>query len=463
MRITKIEVKNLFGYLNHTIDMKKTGITILYGLNSAGKTTILNLIHSIFSEKNDLVNYLFDSVKIWFDNSEYLLIEKKQFDIAEVEINPFFQHVFSSSEAGTTSSVKRPFYRSGRAGFSFPLFKKSTIDFLDSHISSLEHYYYTKDTKITNKEAEEIANKIRDGLEKYLSEMDTKFPEREWFRKLRKKIDINLIKTQRIQFVEHLKTMRALWSADYIEDEEIQEEIEYVIKYSNELKESIKKYRTNGIKQYKSISGMKDYSNSLKRYLSSVEYQEINSEELEGKKDLLRIKINYYSQAGLLDKKLAEDLTRIIEKETEVFGRYCFEIAEVAKILTFYDDLGEKLLLFIRLLQEKFRRKLIAISEQYGIGVFLDDLRTIELENLSSGEKQLITIFYNLIFETRRNTFILIDEPELSLHVSWQEEFINDLIKIMEFKNLYFLIATHSPQIISNHWDSTVELEVTDE
>ena len=116
MRIVKIEIKNLFGYLNHLIDLRKTGVTILYGLNSSGKTTVLNLIHSIFSEKSDLTDYLFDSVKIWFDDSELLLIEKKQLNIAEVEIHPFFQYVFSSSKIGTKPFTKRPFYMSGITG-----------------------------------------------------------------------------------------------------------------------------------------------------------------------------------------------------------------------------------------------------------------------------------------------------------------------------------------------------------
>jgi predicted ATP-binding protein involved in virulence len=57
------------------------------------------------------------------------------------------------------------------------------------------------------------------------------------------------------------------------------------------------------------------------------------------------------------------------------------------------------------------------------------------------------------------NSLILIDEPELSLHILWQQEFLRDLEEIIKIAGLDFLIATHSPQIIHDRWDLAVELE----
>lgn len=54
---------------------------------------------------------------------------------------------------------------------------------------------------------------------------------------------------------------------------------------------------------------------------------------------------------------------------------------------------------------------------------------------------------------------MLIDEPELSLHVVWQKQFLDDLLKIIELQKINVIIATHSPQIINNRWDLTVDLE----
>ncbi len=54
---------------------------------------------------------------------------------------------------------------------------------------------------------------------------------------------------------------------------------------------------------------------------------------------------------------------------------------------------------------------------------------------------------------------VLIDEPEISLHVAWQKEFLNDLQEIINIQNMPVVIATHSPQIIDGNWELTVDLE----
>ena len=82
----------------------------------------------------------------------------------------------------------------------------------------------------------------------------------------------------------------------------------------------------------------------------------------------------------------------------------------------------------------------------------------LRLNQLSSGEKQEIILFYELIFESEKNTHLLIDEPEISLHIEWQLKFLDDLLKIVENKQFKVTVATHSPQIINNHWDIQVDL-----
>lgn len=68
---------------------------------------------------------------------------------------------------------------------------------------------------------------------------------------------------------------------------------------------------------------------------------------------------------------------------------------------------------------------------------------------LSSGEKQLIILLAHIAFHRRnRNASILIiDEPELSLHISWQELFVDALLKASP--NTQYILATHAPAIIS--------------
>ncbi|HSC69441.1 MAG TPA: AAA family ATPase, partial [Cellvibrio sp.] len=72
------------------------------------------------------------------------------------------------------------------------------------------------------------------------------------------------------------------------------------------------------------------------------------------------------------------------------------------------------------------------------------------IEGLSSGERQLLVIFAHSFFNrhsNKKNVFI-IDEPELSLHLGWQEKFSETIFSINP-KSQYIL-ATHSPEIIGN-------------
>ena len=68
-------------------------------------------------------------------------------------------------------------------------------------------------------------------------------------------------------------------------------------------------------------------------------------------------------------------------------------------------------------------------------------------------------MLYELLFKAKPNSLVLIDEPELSLHLGWQVEFLKDLQNIAKLRNFDVLLATHSPEIISDRWDLTVELK----
>ena len=124
-----------------------------------------------------------------------------------------------------------------------------------------------------------------------------------------------------------------------------------------------------------------------------------------------------------------------------------------------FDEFIEELDLFTDIVNNRLRFKEIKISREEGIMVYKKDSEEkLRLDQLSSGEKQEIILFYELIFESEKSTHLLIDEPEISLHIEWQLNFLNDLLKIVDKKQFKVTVATHSPQIISNHWDIQVDL-----
>lgn len=92
--------------------------------------------------------------------------------------------------------------------------------------------------------------------------------------------------------------------------------------------------------------------------------------------------------------------------------------------------------------------------------VFITCLETnnkIEFEQLSSGEKQIVSLFSKLILEKGKDFFVLFDEPELSLSVEWQKLLLPDVIGSGSCAML--LAMTHSPFIISKMTDYTSDLK----
>lgn len=82
----------------------------------------------------------------------------------------------------------------------------------------------------------------------------------------------------------------------------------------------------------------------------------------------------------------------------------------------------------------------------------------IPLTALSSGEKQLILILLRVVNTSDKPTVLLLDEPEISLHLHWQENLINIIKSINEQCQL--IIVTHSPAIMMNGWmDSYVDMK----
>ena len=79
---------------------------------------------------------------------------------------------------------------------------------------------------------------------------------------------------------------------------------------------------------------------------------------------------------------------------------------------------------------------------------------TITPYQLSSGEKQMLAILLTVLVENREHYALLMDEPEISLHIDWQQRLI-DLIRQLN-PNAQIILSTHSPALIMDGWMSNV-------
>lgn len=123
------------------------------------------------------------------------------------------------------------------------------------------------------------------------------------------------------------------------------------------------------------------------------------------------------------------------------------------------DSMREKIGLFTRIINSRLNHKKISVDSETGFAFATSAGAILSPEKLSSGEQHTVVILFNLLFDTEPDTLVMIDEPELSLHVFWQQQFISDLAEIIGIGRFDALIATHSPQIIHDRWDLAVELK----
>ena len=100
-------------------------------------------------------------------------------------------------------------------------------------------------------------------------------------------------------------------------------------------------------------------------------------------------------------------------------------------------------------------KEIIYKETKFTIKIF--DEEFVDIKDLSSGERQLIYIFLKLINSSKKTIFLM-DEPEISLHLEWQEKLISEIMKISP--DCQLIIVTHSPAIVMNGWmDSYIDID----
>lgn len=134
----------------------------------------------------------------------------------------------------------------------------------------------------------------------------------------------------------------------------------------------------------------------------------------------------------LLDDEISDELERL-EKNCEKNREMNLKSNLIIALNSFFIETGKKI-----------------SFEKYNIVVTLSNGKKLRYQDLSSGERQIIFIFLKVINGSVDKSLILMDEPEISLHLSWQEKLLNEITKANEVSQI--IIVTHSPAIVMNGW-----------
>ena len=208
-------------------------------------------------------------------------------------------------------------------------------------------------------------------------------------------------------------------------------------------------------------SGKTTLLNMLYGYYSTDSNSLVQSMEVipvklnEGEKIIYLKSLDNYTQKDKRKKSnaLLQELEYIVYQNKENFSFFNYRMS----ILDYPDratEINKRINGFLMLVNDFFTETGKKLVIRDGRLVFVQGESTIELETLSSGEKQLLLILMNVFLLEEKPAVVFMDEPEIALHVSWQYKLLDTLIKLNP--QAQFIITTHSPSIFGNGWGGNV-------
>lgn len=146
----------------------------------------------------------------------------------------------------------------------------------------------------------------------------------------------------------------------------------------------------------------------------------------------------------------------------EVISRFLRKyLDDIESKMRIHSEFVGQLSLFKALVDESiFANKTLRVDDEVGFLFYSQSKFKEPLmpEKLSSGERHLLLQLFELIFRAPQGALVLIDEPELSMHMYWQLRYSKMLSRIAELRKLHIVIATHSPQIFNSMWNRSIDL-----
>jgi predicted ATP-dependent endonuclease of OLD family len=181
--------------------------------------------------------------------------------------------------------------------------------------------------------------------------------------------------------------------------------------------------------------------------------------KLDEKKFSAKIKKHFDSYADAFETLNVKDASLSFESLTALIGtkRIHAVVQDWNKLTEKQNKIYRHRNVFLNVINSLIQKKEIQINDRNELEVLTQSGKKFPLKFLSSGEKQLLIILGEALLQRSAPWVYIADEPELSLHVTWQESLVRNLKKINP--NAQIVFATHSPDIVSTYEDSVVDME----
>lgn len=428
MKINSLKIENLFEIFNYDISFKTDeNVLIITGPNGFGKTMVLNIIFNLFNRKFLFFHRLvFEKITLCLDEDIKITISKKiEKDKPRISFT-FFEGKTEIETFDYSDKLETDIERNIQRYLPVRRIEPDKwIDHRTERILSIED--------LLNEYADQLPDEISKNILRIKSEKVNSILD---------SIQVHLIREQR------LFKKAQISERNYREEKEQTIMIESIQTYAKELKQIISDF------SQKSFIRTQELDSSYPKRLTS-ENNILTKTEYEKRYNVLKSKQEKLTEFGLYDSK--QEFLDYNDDDAKALSVY---LKDFDSKLGVFDALLEKLELFTNILNERrFTYKSIKINRTKGFYFQTTKGKELELGQLSSGEQHEVVLLYELIFNVKPNILVLLDEPEISLHITWQKEFLNDLLKIIKIQNIQVLIATHSPAIINDRWDLVYNLE----
>ncbi len=453
MRITKITAKKLFGIFDHEIPLNlDSRITIMHGPNGVGKTVLLRMIDGLFSRSYQVFGEVpFQNFCIEFDCGDRLAVihedNSRQLPLdLSYNLEP---HVFQ--RIGTI--YVRYINSNGDIVHEYEVMSSRPRRHHHQFITdSTEEWYSDSDIdlhELAGLSLEEARDLIDDQINEW---MPSKDDEKKWLQEIQRSRQTLLISSDRLQ----PKVRSKAGSISFARPAPSTELEETVKKHARDLAHKIR----SALDEYGEIAQRKDRT-FPRRLIQSAGKLTISESQLKTRLRQLEQKSTELMRLGLLDRdEDALDVRRFGVADKNIKETLSIYVADIEEKLSVFDTIAQQLRILTDIVNKRFQHKRLTIDKQHGFVISpLNGDQPIPLQSLSSGEQHELVLLYQLLFDAKPNALIMIDEPEISLHVNWQEQFLNDIQRVSDLRQFDVLIATHSPDIISDKHEWMVELD----
>ena len=435
MRITNVSVKKLFGIFDHSIPLnQESRITIIHGPNGVGKTTLFEMIHGLFNAKLRVFYEVpFNEFSVEYENDECISVQRQAHSPDKENVTLSVSH--SDPQLSPFGLPTYSQYRSRINGFA------NSVPGMQSLVTDL--WFNTETGAVLS---------IDDILDSYENARSAAYGSAVpvWFENLSASINCRFTQAQRLRG-QHSPEPYRQWFGG------AQRHIPVVPSSAVEQRAIDLVERINVARErYLEVSLV--YENSI------IDRVLVGSEKLEHDKksvmdEWLRLERQRlgFMELGLLAKDTVDSSISFAfdDDKLKILPILLHDRKAKQDVLI---PIAKRLRILVDIVNERFVHKALTIDMKEGFLFLATDGRPISLERLSSGEQHEIILLYELLFQVEPESLILIDEPENSLHVNWQEHFLEDIQRASEICTFDVLVATHSPDIIGDKHDWMVGL-----